>query len=121
MDFLAEKVYFCGPGRPSPFKKSILMEGQIFDFWGDFTGKPLRTLTFLERFLNNFDFFSKKLRQNAFTPLDHKSLTCKTDVFRPSLTSFIGSKPGLEPAPAPAPAGFLPAENRRFLTSIFAG
>ena len=46
----------CGPDRPSTIKKSILMEGQIFDFWGDFTGEALRTLTFLERFLNNLDF-----------------------------------------------------------------
>ena len=45
-EFMAEKVYFSGPDRPSTIKNSISMEGQIFDFWGDFTGEPLRTLTF---------------------------------------------------------------------------
>ena len=34
---------------------------------------------------------------------------------------IIGCPSGLQPAPAPAPAGFLPAANRRFFASIFAG
>ena len=68
MDFMTEKVNFCGPGRPSTIKKSILMEGKIFDFWGgDFTGKPLRTLTFIERFYNNLDF-SLKISTKTFLP-----------------------------------------------------
>ena len=67
MDFMAETVYFYGPDRPSTIKKSILMEGQIFDFWGVFTGKPLRTLTFLERFLNNLDF-SLKISTKTLLP-----------------------------------------------------
>ena len=67
MVFMAEKVDFCGPGRPSTIKKSILVEGQIFDFWGDFMGKPLRTLTFLERFLNNLDF-SLKISTKTLLP-----------------------------------------------------
>ena len=67
MDFMAEKVNFCGPDRPSTIEKLILVEGQIFDFWGDFTGKPLRTLTFLERFLNNLDF-SLKISTKTLLP-----------------------------------------------------
>ena len=67
MDFMAEKVYFSGPDRPSTIKNSILMEGQIFDFWGDFTGEALRTLTFLERFLNNLDF-SPKISTKTLLP-----------------------------------------------------
>ena len=68
MDFMAEKVNFCGPGRPSTIKKSILVEGQISDFWGDFTGKPLRTLTFLERFWNNLDFSLKIVTKTLLPP-----------------------------------------------------
>ena len=68
MDFMAEKVNFCGPGRPSTIKKSILVEGQIFDFWGDFTGKPLRTLIFSERFWNNLDFTLKIVTKTLLPP-----------------------------------------------------
>ena len=68
MDIMADKVNFCGSGRPSTIKKSILVEGQIFDFWGDFTGKPLRTLTFLERFWNNLDFSLKIVTKTLLPP-----------------------------------------------------
>ena len=55
-DFMLEIVDFSGPDMPSTIKKLILVEGQIFDFRGDFTGDASRTLTFLERILNNLDF-----------------------------------------------------------------
>ena len=53
---MTEIVDFSDPGRSSTIKKLILVEGHIFDFWGDFTGEASRTLTFLDRFSNNLDF-----------------------------------------------------------------
>ena len=53
---MLKTINFSGPDRPSTIKKLILVEGQIFDFWGDFTGEASRTLTFSERFLNYLDF-----------------------------------------------------------------
>ena len=51
MDFMAEKVNFCGSGRPSTIKKSILVEGQIFDFWGGFYGEAPQDSNFFRAFL----------------------------------------------------------------------
>ena len=56
IDFILEIVDFSGPDISSTIKKLILVEGQIFDFRGDFMGEASRTLTFLQSFLNNFDF-----------------------------------------------------------------
>ena len=53
---MLEIVDFSVLDIPSTIKKLILVEGQIFDFWGDFTGDASRTLTFLEHILNNLDF-----------------------------------------------------------------
>ena len=53
---MTETFDFSDPYRSSTIKKLILLEGHIFDFWGDFTGEASRTLTFLDRFSNNLDF-----------------------------------------------------------------
>ena len=102
---MAETVYFCGPDRPSTIKKSILMEGQIFDFWGDFTGKPLRTLTFLERFLNNLDFSLKISTKTLLPPYfnhfvsTNKGFLCNINAVLMELTRGFVSGHSMGPNP----------------------
>ena len=103
MDFMAEKVYFSGPDRPSTIKNSILMEGQIFDFWGDFTGKPLRTL--LEHFLNNLDFSLKVSTKTLLPPYfnhfvsTNKGFLCNINVVLMELTRGFVSGHSMGPNP----------------------
>ena len=50
IDFKRETVDFSDTDKVSTIEKLILVEGHIFEFWGDFTGEASRTVTFLERF-----------------------------------------------------------------------
>ena len=56
MGFMPEKVDLSGPIKLSIIKKLILMEGQIFDFWGEFTGEASQDSNFFRAIFEYFGF-----------------------------------------------------------------